>query len=174
MRAFKILIGFFFVMAMACAEGADTKSDTQTNKKKDLNRITQKAIENFNYTDYALSAEAETAVSKWEKYQELAIQINYLKQGDLSFFNSERELIMEFTEAFFDELPKDLNTNPISSRVTVVITALLKLNDDLRLDNISLQNRLDSLKQVLVAFANLNFQINKKLERDQFDKISPE
>jgi hypothetical protein len=161
-------------MVVACAEGVDTKSETQSNKTKDLNSITQKAIENFNYTDYALSAEAETAVSQWEKYQELAIQINYLKQGDLSFFNSERELIMDFTKAFFDELPKDLNTNPISSRVTVVITALLKLNDDLRLDNISLQNRLDSLKQLLVAFANLNFQINKKLERDLFDKISPE
>ena len=75
---------------------------------------------------------------------------------------------------FLDQLPKGLNTNPISSRVTVVVTTLLKLNDDLTLDNITLQNKRDSVKHLLVAFSNLNFQINKKLERDLFDRINPE
>ena len=41
---------------------------------------------------------------------------------------------------------------------------MLKLNSLLLLDNISKNEQLQGLKEVFVAFSNLNLQINKKLE----------
>ncbi len=136
--------------------------------------ITSKAIENFDYTDYALSADSEKALANWEKYQELAIQISYLKKADLSFFNGDKELLRKFINEFKATTPETLRTNPIVSRTVILETTFLKLNENLTLDNIGGRVKLLTIKEVLVAFSNLNFQINKKLERDVYDKIQPE
>ncbi len=136
--------------------------------------ITSKAIENFDYTDYALSADSEKALANWEKYQDLAIQISYLKKADLSFFNGDKELLRKFINEFKVTTPEALRTNPIVSRTVILETTFLKLNENLTLDNIGGRVKLLTIKEVLVAFSNLNFQINKKLERDVYDKIQPE
>jgi hypothetical protein len=59
------------------------------------------------------------------------------------------------------------------SRVTLVETMILKLNDDLTLTNIEADDKLNSVLEVLIAFSNLNLQIDKKLERDIYDQIEP-
>ncbi|WP_431156943.1 hypothetical protein [Winogradskyella poriferorum] len=147
-------------------------SDENTNQKEF--KITEKTVEDIEYTDYVLSIEAEEAVEAWEKYKELGIQISYLKKVDLSFFNSESNLLVEFVDDFKSNVPENLQTNPILSRVAIVETTLLKLNADLTLDNITSTEQLESLEAVLTAYSNLNFQINKKLERDIYDKIQAE
>ena len=53
-------------------------------------------------------------------------------------------------------------------------TSLLRLNENLTLDNIQDSLKLQSVKEVLVAFSNLNYQINKKLEKDIYDQIEAE
>ncbi len=136
--------------------------------------ITSKAIENFDYTDYALSAEADKAIADWEEYQELAIQINYLKKADLSFFNGEKKLLKTFIGEFRANIPDQLRSNPIVSRTVIIETTLLKLNENLTITNIEEQVKLLGIKEVLESFSNLNYQINKKLERDIYDKIEKE
>jgi len=95
-----------------------------------------------------------------------------LKKADLSFFDSEVQLLIDFIEKFKSTIPEDLQTNPIVSRVAIIETALLRLNANLTLDNIDSEEKTQSLKATFVAMANLNFQINKKLERDLYDKIT--
>ena len=162
------------MVMMSCGGNAPneeliTKANEQSNQK-----ITAKVINDFDYTDFALSAEAEKELSGWEKYKELAIQISYLKKADLSFFNGDRELLNEFLIEFKEGLPKEFNTNPIQSRLTILETKILKLHDNLTLDNIDLNLQLESIKEVLQAFSNLNYRIDKKLEFDIYNEITPE
>ncbi|MFC0603307.1 hypothetical protein [Winogradskyella pulchriflava] len=168
------LLNICFLVLISCDNNKANGEvvDNENTNKKTL--ITAKAIENFNYSDYVLSTDGETAVADWEKYQEFAIQISYLKKADLSFFNGDKELLKKFIEELKAGLPKNLETNPIVSRVAIIETTTLRLNENLRLDNISDQDKLKSVKEVVVAFSNLNYQINKKLERDKYDKIQSE
>lgn len=136
--------------------------------------ITTQTIEKLKYLDYALSNDAEKAVSEWDKYQELAIQIKYLKKADLSFFNGDEALLKAFIKAFKADLPDVLQTNPIESRIVVLETKLLKLHDDLTLSNIDTSVQLTSIKDVFIAFSNFNFQVNKKLEFDVYKQILAE
>jgi hypothetical protein len=71
-------------------------------------------------------------------------------------------------------MPSTLKTNPIISRTAIIETTLLRLHENLTLDNIENQLKLESVKEVLIAFSNLNYQINKKLERDLYEQIKSE
>ena len=168
-----VVLNLVFLMLFNCNDEKEASTiETETKDKK--NDITARAIENFNFTDYALSTDGEFVVADWGKYQELAIQIDYLKKADLSFFNGDKEPLKKFIEEFKAELPDHLSTYAIVSRVTITETALLKLNENLTIDNIEGNLKLMSVKEVLESFSNLNYQINKKLERDIYDKIQPE
>ena len=71
-------------------------------------------------------------------------------------------------------MPDQFKLNPILSRSAIVETDLLKLNENLTLDNIKRSEKLLSIKALFVSFSNLNYQINEKLESDFYDKIQPE
>ncbi len=159
---------------MSCGDDKSTTEISETETTNQKNVITAKAIENFKYTDYVLSSKSEKALANWEKYQELAIQISYLKKADLSFFNGEKQILKTAIDEFTATIPEQLRTNPILSRTVIVETTLLKLNENLRIANIDGRVKLMSVKDVLESFSNLNYQINKKLEFDIYDNIEPE
>ncbi|MDN3491719.1 hypothetical protein [Winogradskyella bathintestinalis] len=175
MKITSVLLGVCCVIFMSCGEEKNNTVETETKDATEQSaRISAKTIENIEYNDYALSPEGENAVVTWEKHQELATQISYLKRGDFSFFNGDKEQLKKFIEEFKSQLPEGLKTNPVVSRNAIVETTLLKLNENLTLDNIERTAQLVSIKEMFVAFSNLNYQINKKLERDMYDKIQPE
>ena len=71
-------------------------------------------------------------------------------------------------------MPSQFRTNPIISRNAIIETELLKLNENLTIDNISRDEKLLNIKALFISFSNLNYQINKKLEDDFYSKIQPE
>jgi hypothetical protein len=162
------------LILISCNDDKSTTETSATETTNQKNAITTKAIENFKYTDYALSNNAEKATANWEQYQELAIQISYLKKADLSFFNGDKQLLKTAINEFAVTVPEELRTNPILSRTIIIETTLLKLNENLTIDNIDGRAKLMGVRDVLESFSNLNYQINKKLERDMYDKIKPE
>lgn len=172
---FKILFYTFLCMAFFCC-----KTDTQNTKNQSLidknqsKTITKKEIESLKFNDYRLSGDATNAVSDWQKYQELNTQISYLNAADLSFFKSDITLITTFINDFRTEIPKTINTNEINSRTTALETKMLKLNSLLLLDNIKKNEQLEGVKEVFVAFSNLNLQINKKFEFEANNILKPE
>ncbi|WP_178991082.1 hypothetical protein [Winogradskyella schleiferi] len=175
MKIIYVVLCFCCFVLFSCGNDNSNASESETAETTEQNaRISAKTIESINYNDYALSLEGEKAVVTWEKYQELATQISYLKRADFSFFNGEKKMLKEFIDKFIAQLPDELRTNPIISRNAVIETALLKLNEHLTIDNIDRDDKLVSIKELFVAFSNLNYQINKKLERDMYDKIQPE
>ena len=53
-----------------------------------------------------------------------------------------------------------LQTNEISARITALDTKTQKLNSFLRIDNIQKAEKLEAIKEFLIAASNLNLQIN--------------
>lgn len=174
MRILKCLyIVFSLVLVLSCnskTQQTETSLNTQT---EDAKLITSKDIEGLRFTDYFLSADSKKTVADWGKYQELSLQTDFLKKGDLSFFTSKKDTLKTFLIKFKKEVPKPINTNVVQSRITVLETNLLKLNSLLNLDNISKAEKLKTIKDYLVAMSNLNLQINKKLELDSHNIQKP-
>ncbi|WP_296311787.1 hypothetical protein [Winogradskyella sp. UBA3174] len=174
----KVIVVVFSIACSFLIISCDNSKTDQTSAVKNESqtelKISAKAIEGFKYDDYALSNEGQDLVNGWEKYQELSIQINYLKKADLSFFNSDKKLLTDFISDLNENVPERLQTNSITSRVLIVETKLLKLNENLTISNITTETKLSSIKEVLVAFSNLIFQINWKLEFDVYNKIEAE
>lgn len=127
-------------------------------------RITRKEIENLRYDDYGLSPDSQNATQDWQKYNEMIIQTDNLKKNDLTFFTNESTLVRTFLTDLRTEMPQALKSNEISARLTVVQTAMLKLNSLLNLDNIEKEDKLRAIKDYLVAVSNLNLLINNKFE----------
>ena len=172
---FKLLF-FSLLIATLIACKTDTQNpETEPSTEEEQSKsITRKEIEGLKYNDYGLSNDAQQVVQNWQKYQELNTQIEYLKKADLSFLKSDISLITTFINDFKTEIPKALNTNEINSRITALQTKLLKLNSLLVLDNISKKEQLYGLKEVFIAFSNLNLQINKKLEFEKNNITKPQ
>ena len=81
-----------------------------------------------------------------------------------SFFKDEEAIFKTFINDFKAETPATIKSPAIDSRITVLETKLLKLHDSANLDNIDKKVVLKDIKDLFVAFTNLNLQINKKLE----------
>jgi hypothetical protein len=166
--------------SLVCLLIFSCKTDTQIQEvesalnDKQSKRITKGEIQSLKYNDYGLSKEASIAVNDWQKYQEINTQIEYLKTGDLSFFKTDISLVTTFINDFKAEIPKSLSTNEINSRIIALETKILKLNSLLLLDNISKKDQIEGIKEVLVAFSNLNLQVNKKLEFEANNIIKPD
>ncbi len=165
---------------LLCVMMLNCKTDTQkaetetTIDEKQSKTITKTEIESLKYNDYGLSNDAKSALSDWQKYQELNTQIDGLKTAELSFFKSEITLITTFINDLKTETPIAVNTKEINARITALETKILKLNSLLLLDNIPKSEQIEGLKEVFVAFSNLNLQINKKFEFEANNILKPE
>lgn len=172
---FKILYFSFLCMIVISCKTDTQNTETKTPINENLSKIiTKKEIENLRYNDYILSNDASNVAIDWQKYQELNTQIEYLKKADLSFFKNDITLMTAFINDFKAEIPNALKTNEINSRITALETKMLKLNSLLSLDNIPKNEQIEGVKEVFIAFSNLNLQINKKLEFEANNILKPE
>lgn len=123
-------------------------------------------IEMLEYTDYALSPKSSEAILDWQLYQDLQNHIKLLKRGNVSFFRVERGIMQEFIIELKLQQPPVIITPAIKSRLTVLETNLLRLQDLSNLDNIKKKDFLEAIKELFNADANLKLQINKKFEKE--------
>ena len=146
------------------SEPKPTETVEAKKTTEDSERITAKDIEKLRYTDYILSADAKAATATWQKYNDLEAQIELLKKGNLSFFRTEKTLLKTYIEDLKKEQPVAVKSPSIDARILVLETQLLKLQSYSTLSNIKKADILKTIKDFLISFANLNLQINKKLE----------
>lgn len=168
-----------FICLMFCFGCNSEKEQTSTelsDQEKDAQRITAKDIENLKYTDYVLSPDAKEAVANWQRYQELTAQLEFLKQGDFSFFGGKNELLVNFLKDLEKDIPAKVNTPAVMDRLVVLNTKILKFHSTLMLSNATKKQILKDIKELLVATSNVHLQINQKLELDSqvIEDPSPE
>lgn len=174
MKYFYVCLVFVLLSFLNCVnKESNAKSEIDEKSEQTLD-ITRGDIESFRYNDYVLSSEADEATSAWAEFVEFSNQIEFLKKADITFFKQDEETLKAFLTEFKENIPEELNTNPIKARILVLETRLLKLHNDLTLDNISKNEQLKSIKNLLEAKSNLNFVINKKLEFEANDVGRPE
>ncbi|WP_299337795.1 hypothetical protein [uncultured Psychroserpens sp.] len=174
MRKYVLFYIGFCLLLINCNEDKASTAIKETQEQIDAKTITQKEISDLKYADFGLSADSQTAVNDWQKYQELTTHIEALKKADLNFFSTERLLLKTFFLEFRTEMPVNLQTNEILARITALDTKAQKLNSLLRLNNIEKQNKIVAIKELLVAVSNLNLQINKKFEFEKNNVIKSE
>ncbi|WP_299782108.1 hypothetical protein [uncultured Formosa sp.] len=146
--------------------------DTEDKKVKKIEEVPvsgvvfQDDIVKLKYVDYGLDAKAKSDVLLWEKFIELEIIMSQLKVGDISYFQRESKEIVLLMKELRESIPDVVNTPSIQARLVTLETKMLKLQGTLILRNIPKEEHLQNVKEVLVAYSNLNLQINKKYEKD--------
>ncbi len=162
------------VLMTSCKSDKVSEVILETQEQIDAKTISQKDIESIRYDEFGLSSDSQKAVNDWQKFQELNIQIDLLKNGDLAYFSGDPLIIKTFLQELRTEIPKQLRTNEVSARITALDTKTQKLNSLLRLANIDKQEKLNAIREFFVTTSNLNLQINKKFEFEKNNVLKPQ
>jgi hypothetical protein len=132
----------------------------------DSSIITANDISKIKFTEYALSKITQNKTINWQKFNELSNKIELLRTGDLSFFRDDKAILEGFIADLRNEIPESLNTQSILVRLTVIETVFLKLEGLASLKTAKKEKLLMAIKDVLLSYTNLIFQMNKKFEKE--------
>ena len=171
-----VLLAFLSICFLITSCKSDKVSEVvvETQEQKDAKIISQKDIESIRYDDFGLSSDSQKTVEDWQKYQELKIQIELLKKGDLIYFSGDPLIVKTLLQELRTQIPVKLKTKEISARLTALDTKTQKLNSLLRIDNIEKDEKIQAIKEFLITTSNLNLQINKKFEYDKNNVLKPQ
>ena len=132
----------------------------------DSSIITANDISKIKFTEYALSKITQNKTINWQIFNELSNKIELLRTGDFSFFRDDKAILEGFIADLRNEIPESLNTQSILVRLTVIETVFLKLEGLASLKTAKKEKLLMAIKDVLLSYTNLIFQMNKKFEKE--------
>lgn len=161
----KQLVLLCVLIFMSCKSDPQPVENTSETQEKAYT-LKVEDIENLNYVDFVLSPDSSQAILDWQLYQDLQNNIELLKAGNLSFFRVEKGIMEEFISEMKMQQPPVVVTPAIRSRMTVLETNILRLQNLSNLDNIKKQDFLEAVRELLIADANLKLQMNKKFEKE--------
>lgn len=162
----KALIYIFLVsLFFSCKQEVNTELINETEVQNTL-QITKEDISRLKFPQFILDNKAEKTINSWQKYQELAVVVEQLNNGNLSYFQNNQEIVFALIKDLNQTIPEAVNTPLITARLLAIETQTKKLEAVLNLSNTSKKEALIAIKDFLTAFSNLNFQINKKFEKE--------
>lgn len=162
-----ILLGFCLSMLfLACNNTSKNTKTEQTFVEPVSKSLSEKDISKLKYVEYVLDIKTEDAIKEWLKYKDLEDIIQNVKKGDLSYFNDNKKGIKTFLTELEKTIPDTVNTASVTARITALKTKLYKLESLSNLETTSKQELGETVREFLESFSNLNFQMNKKLEKD--------
>jgi hypothetical protein len=162
-KFFSILIVFVLFFSCKKTVSENTENNTSENVNQD---ITESDIAKLNFIDFILDEKTEKAIEEWVEYYQLQEVIANVKKGDLSFFNDNKKIITTLLKDLKINIPKKVNTPATLARIQVLETKLLKLESLSNLTTTNKDELNNTIKEFFESFSNLNFQMNKKLEKD--------
>ena len=160
----KLTIILFSLCLWAC--NSSEKEQKQVVEEEVSPFVFKDDIAKLKYTDYVLDSKAQSDIESWDKFIELEGVISQLKSGDVSYFQGTSKTIETLTKEVLEGIPEVVNTPSIQARFLSLETKMLKLQSVLSLRNIPKTEQLQNVKETLIAYSNLNLQINKKYEKD--------
>ena len=128
--------------------------------------LTEADISKFKYIEFALDRKVEVIAESWPPYSRLKMTIENIKKADFSFFVDDNQATFELIKDLRKTIPDTLKNDAVLSRIKIIETMFYKLDEASKFSNISKSELTKIVKDVLVSFSNLNFQLNKKLEKD--------
>lgn len=162
----KLFCACMLLMVLSCQRTGQTPTDE--NGTTDLKHVvTEKDIQQLNYVDFSLDDRVIPIVEPWKPFNQLQTIIDNTKKGDISYFKTDgKKNLKTLISDLRKSIPDTLNTSSIIARIRVMETKLFKAESLANLSTTKKQDLLESLKEVLVSYSNLNFQLNKKMEND--------
>lgn len=155
----------FCIGLISCKDSKENKVATGVDEKENVS-LTPEDISKLDYIEFELDTKTEKAIESWKKYTELQDLVFEIKQGNLSYFYDNKDGLITFLKEFKESIPESVNTSSILARITALETKLYKLESFSKLSTTSKQELNKTIKEFLVAFSNLNLQMNKKMEKD--------
>ena len=179
MRKFKsvyIYIVYLLILAvhLQCKGiNEENNTDTQTNNTA-TQKVTANDIAQIKYTEYVLSDLAQKRTNDWFTFKLLTTEIENLKKGNLSFFIDDITILKGFVDELINETPELLTVSSIMVRISVIKTAIYKLEDTSTSTNIDKQPILNNIEDLLLAYNHLLLQINKRVEKESRNIKKPQ
>ncbi|XCF06962.1 hypothetical protein ABI125_03660 [Tamlana crocina] len=152
-----------FLSSCKDAQEQPSTDDTETSENQNL---TEQDLAKLKYTDYILDEQAKNLMKNSGEYTQLQELISNIKLGDLSFFETSKETQKGLFKNLRQTLPNGLNTESVLARILVLDTKFHQLESLYNLSTTTKDELLKNTKEFLVAFSNLNLQMNKKMEFD--------
>lgn len=168
----KAIMLLLTIMLISCSN-KNSKKTLVHSTKKDSTVVVKEDIKKLKYTEYVLDRTSKNKISGWIKYSELETIVKEVQNADLSYFKTDKKVVETLIDEFAETIPELINTDAVNARILIVKNMYLKLNGII---NLSTSNKEDIQKGIidfLEAFSNLNFQINKKFERDSQNIVKP-
>ena len=127
---------------------------------------------NFTKLEFSEIYQSSNNISlvEWNGYAELSEYINQFNSSDFSLLIDNKKYMEKFFIELKNSIPESINKPEIYSRLTVIETDFLKFES--MISNFPLKNeeKLTMVKKINNSFSNLNFQIDKLIEKT---KITP-
>ncbi|MBU2950550.1 hypothetical protein KO493_07565 [Tamlana agarivorans] len=174
MMRIQILLTLSLFMLFSACKG-DQGNETAVEPEVDNSDVVSETdIENLDFTEYTLDKKADLPLRDWSQYHKLQNIIADLKAGDFSYFHHNEKDLKETFKELKVNTPEAANSASISARLLVLETKFYKLESLYNLASTSEEELTQSTKELLVAFSNLNLQLNKKVEFDAINIQKPQ
>lgn len=147
-------------MLISCKEIVNEAeaTDSLSSKSIDYSELNIESVYKINFY---------SKIDEWTNYLELSDYINQLNSNDYSTLIDNKKYLVRFFNGIKNTIPKDINKPEIKSRITVIETDFLKLESMLSNFEIDNETRIKIVKKINNSFSNLNFQIDKLLEKQE-------
>jgi hypothetical protein len=154
------------ILLVSCKKTSQTTEAPNPVAKEKL-KFSDSDLKQLDYTEFSLDQNVKSRIESWVGYFTLASVIEDIKTPDFSFFKENDAAIVNLINEINEGIPKEFDTQAIQSRITVVEIMLYKAKETIDIQGTNKSELLKAVKQLSEAFSNLNFQLNKKLEKDK-------
>ncbi|WP_375239860.1 hypothetical protein [Aurantibacter sp.] len=171
MNKYFIILVFFLISSCIDNSKKETEENTSLVKKEVL---TKGLISKLKFNDILLDKPAKVLVEEWKSYTAIDQAILNIKDLNFSFFTEQEDIFNSTLLELKTTIPENIDSQPINARVLVLQNQLYRFQEELKIKKQLEKDDLIFIKDVFVAFSNLNLQINKKLEKEEQQIIKPE
>ena len=110
-----------------------------------------------------------SSIEQWINYFELNEFIEQLNSNDYSSLIDNKKFLLRFFKGIKFSIPNEINKPEIKSRLTVIETDFMRFESMLSNYEIEKEIKIKMVKKINNSFSNLNFQIDKLLEKQEIN-----
>ena len=156
-----------FIFALFISFTSCDEITTGNVQKDNLNSTT------INYSEINFESIYEvkyySSIEQWINYFELNEFIEQLNSNDYSSLIDNKKFLLRFFRGIKFSIPDEINKPEIKSRLTVIETDFMRFESMLSNYVIEKEIKIKMVKKINNSFSNLNFQIDKLLEKQEIN-----
>ena len=151
-----------FISVLSCDE------ITTGNVQKDNPNSTTINYSEINF-ESIYEVKYNSSIEQWINYFELNEFIEQLNSNDYSSLIDNKKFLLRFFRGIKFSIPDEINKPEIKSRLTVIETDFMRFESMLSNYEIEKEIKIKMVKKINNSFSNLNFQIDKLLEKQEIN-----